>query len=174
MEKYNETLTQNQIADLAGYSSKQLRRINDALGDGEKIFVRSENGKGYDLGIFIQRWAAYNVRHEIEGIKDLDQIKAAHEVIKKRKTELEVFRMEGQLVDAQEVGRAWDNICSDITQSLLHLPGTLAPMIQGETNLEEIKRVIDTEVRKALERLADGKQPAYDLINKTEEGAEDG
>lgn len=174
MEKYNEWLTQNQIADLAGYSSKQLRRINDALDEGEKLFVKDgEDGqKGYNLGLFIQRWAAYSIKKEIEGIQDLDQVRAAHEIVKKRKTELQVHQMEGTLVDAQEVGRVWDNICNNIMQNMIHLPGTLAPMLQGMTNTEEIKSVIDAEIRKVLEEIANRKEPAYRMLQENGEEEE--
>ena len=52
---------------------------------------------------------------------------------------------------------------------MIHLPSTLAPMVRGMENVEVITSVIDTEIRKVLEGLADTPLPAYLLLQEDEE-----
>lgn len=153
------TLTKKKIAELVGYSYQTLYNINKELPDDEKLFVETEGG--CDLGEFIRRWTRFNVNDALDGVKDLDQIKAAHEKVKTRKTELEVSRMEGSLVDVGDVRRLWDDIANTVMQNALHLPATLAPMLQGQDNAEVIKAVIDREIRKVLEEISEAPLPGY-------------
>lgn len=153
------TLTKKKIAELVGCSYQTLYNINKELPDDEKLFVETEGG--CDLGEFIRRWTRFHVNDAMEGVKDLDQIKAAHEKVKTRKTELEVSRMEGSLVDVGDVRRLWDDIANTVMQNALHLPATLAPMLQGQDNAEVIKAIIDREIRKVLEEISEAPLPGY-------------
>jgi len=117
----------------------------------------------------VQRWVEYNVEKNSVDAGDLDAVKAAHESVKMRKTQLEVDRMEGMLVDVQEVRRLWGDIANTIMQGMLHLPSTLAPMVRGMENVEVIGSVIDAEIRKVLEELADAPLPQYLMLQDAEE-----
>ncbi len=153
-------LTQGELAELAGYSTKQLSRINAGLDDDKKLFVKAE-GAGYDVASFVQHWVQYNVSKAMGDVDDFDKVKTIHEKVKTRKTELEVSRMEGSLVDARDVRKLWGDEIQTMKQGLFRLPGMLAPMLQGEMSIEVIKRTIDAEIRRALEDFADGKMPDY-------------
>ena len=104
--------------------------------------------------------------------EDLDAVKAQHETVKMRKTQLEVDRMEGSLVDVQDVRKLWGDIANTIMQNMLHLPSTLAPMVQGMENVEIIDKVIDTEIRKVLEALSDTPLPSYLLFQEDDDEEE--
>ncbi len=156
------TVTKKELAELAGFTYQTLYNINRELPEDEKLFVSGEGGKGCDLGAFIQRWVKYNVGDALDGVKDLDQIKAAHEKVKTRKTELEVSRMEGTMIDTQDAMRLWGGMINTAKQNLLHLPGIVTPMIEGETRSEVIKDIIDREIRKCLEDIAETKLPGFD------------
>lgn len=168
-------MTKEQLAELAGISYRQLYNINKKLSqedESKALFVKGENAKKCDLAIFVQRWVEYNVERASVAADDLDAVKAQHESVKMRKTQLEVDRMEGTLVDVQEVRRMWGDIANTIMQSMIHLPSTLAPMVRGMENVEVIGNVIDTEIRKVLEGLSDTPLPAYLLLQEDEEEAE--
>ena len=168
-------MTKEQLAELAGISYRQLYNINKKLSQEDEdkaLFVKGENAKKCDLAIFVQRWVEYNVERASVAADDLDAVKAQHESVKMRKTQLEVDRMEGTLVDVQEVRRMWGDIANTIMQSMVHLPSTLAPMVRGMENVEVIGNVIDTEIRKVLEGLSDTPLPAYLLLQEDEEEAE--
>lgn len=154
------SMTKEELAQIAGYSYRQLYNINKELDEDNKIFVKSE-GKGYDLALFVQRWVAYKVDEAKGDGKDLDEAKAIHERFKTRKTELEVKRLEGTLVDISDVRKLWADIANTIMQSMLHLPATIAPMVTMMDNHEVIARIIDEEIRKVLTMLSETPVPDY-------------
>ena len=155
-------MTKKELATIAGYSYRQLYNIDRDLPEGKKLFVQGEGGK-YDLAMFVQKWVDYNVTHELGDMADLDLdlVKAKHEVVKTEKTELEVARMRGQLIDVQDVRALWADIANTTMQNLIHLPSKLAPMLVMMDSTELITSIIDGEIRKILESLADTPVPDY-------------
>ena len=144
-------MTKKELATIAGYTYRRLYDIDRDLPKEKKLFVEGEDGK-YDLAIFVQRWVDYNVHQETAGtdVNDLDIVKARHEVIKAEKTQLEVDRMRGQLIDVQDVKKLWGDIANTVTQNIIHLPSKVAPMLRMMDNTEVISSIIDAEVRKIL------------------------
>ena len=170
-------MTKQALAELTGMTYRQIFNINKKLvqeDESKALFVKGEDAKKCDLAIFVQRWVDYNVERVSAAAQDLDAVKAAHESVKMRKTQFEVDRMEGSLVDVQEVRKIWGDIANTIMQSMIHLPSTLAPMVRGMDNVEVINNVIDTEIRKVLEGLSDTPLPAYLLLqDEDDEEAEE-
>lgn len=168
------SMTKKELASIAGYTYRRLYDIDRDLPEGKKLFVAVEGGKKYDLAIFVQKWVEYNVANETCDEMDLEQVKAKHEVVKIQKTELEVARMQGQLVDVQDVRRLWGDIANTVSQNLLHLPSKLAPMLQMVESVDVIRSIIDEEIRKVLEGIADAPIPDYAADAETEDMDEDG
>ena len=167
------SMTKKELATIAGYTYRRLYDIDRDQPQEKKLFVEGEGGK-YDLAIFVQRWVDYNVNNETADVDDLDTVKARHEVVKTQKTELEVARMRGQLIDVQDVKRLWGDIANTVTQNLLHLPSKLAPMLRMLDNTEVIADMIDKEIRKALEAVADTPLPTYAATEESDESEEKG
>lgn len=166
------SLTKKELATVAGYTYRRLYDIDRDLPEGKKLFVKSEDGK-YDLAIFVQKWVEYNVANEVsDDWQDLDLVKAKHEVVKTQKTELEVARMRGQLIDVTDVRRLWGDIANTVMQNLIHLPSKIAPMVQMMDNVELIASIIDEEIRKILEEIAETPLPKYAAAEGTEEESE--
>lgn len=169
-------MTKHELADLAGISYRQLYNINKTLeaeNPEKALFVKGEDDKKCDLALFVRRWTAYNVEKERCDAGDLDAVKAAHEGVKMRKTQLEVEKMEGSLVDVQDVRKIWGDIANTVMQGMIHLPSTLAPMVRGLDNIEIIGSLIDTEIRKVLEGLAETPLPPYLLLQDEDEDEDD-
>lgn len=169
-------MTKQELADLTGLTYRQLFNINKKLMEEDEdkaLFVKGEDAKKCDLAIFVQRWVDYNVEKCSASAEDLDAVKAAHESVKMRKTQLEVDKMEGSLVDVQDVRKIWGDIANTVMQGMIHLPSTLAPMVRGMENVEVITSVIDTEVRKVLEELSETPLPAYLLLQEDDEAEEE-
>lgn len=169
-------MTKQELADLTGLTYRQLFNINKKLleeDEDKALFVKGEDAKKCDLAIFVQRWVDYNVEKCSASAEDLDAVKAAHESVKMRKTQLEVDKMEGSLVDVQDVRKIWGDIANTVMQGMIHLPSTLAPMVRGMENVEVITSVIDTEVRKVLEELSETPLPAYLLLQEDDEAEEE-
>lgn len=172
------SLTMKELANAAGYTYRRLYDINNALPQDKKLFVKGEGNK-YDLAIFVQRWVDYNVRQEssFDETEDLDTVKARHEVIKAEKTQLEVDRMRGQLIDVQDVRRIWGSVISTAVQNLLHVGSKCAPMLVMMDNQEIIIDIISTAIRDALNDTANTPLPTYaaeDSAADKDDSEEDG
>ena len=155
------SLTKKELAEAAGYSYRHLHNIDLNLPEGAKLFVEGE-GKKFDLSVFIQHWVDYCTQNVSEAERGLDEVRASHEAVKMRKTEMEVGRMEGRLVDVVSVRRLWQHIAGTVMQSMIHLPAKLAPMLVMLPSAEKIADVIDKEVRHVLDMLADTPLPDSD------------
>ncbi|MGI6234448.1 MAG: hypothetical protein ACOYI6_04235 [Christensenellales bacterium] len=161
-------LTKKELASAAGYTYRRLYDIDRDLPNEDKLFVPGESGK-YDLALFVQRWVAYNLGVQQGKDQSLDEVKAIHELVKTRKTELEVARMEGQLVDVQDVRRLWADIANSVMQNLIRIPSKVAPLITMMDNVQAISGILDTEIREALEQVAETPLPDYAANNEPEE-----
>lgn len=156
----NAALTKKELANIAGYTYRRLYDIDRDLPEGKKLFVEGEGGK-YDLATFVQRWVDYNVEKEAPEVEDLDVVKARHEAVKIEKTELEVARLRGQLIDVQDARRLWGDIANTVTQNMIHLPSKIAPAVRMMESVEQIAAIIDAAIRDTLNALADTPLPDY-------------
>lgn len=147
-------LSKKEIAELSGYTYRWLHEIDMALPDDKKLFVKGEGGK-YDLAIFMRRWVAYNVQREKAAADDLDAVKARHEVVKIEKTELEVARLRGDLIDKHDVIALWGNVISTARKNLLGIASDLAPDLVMLDSVEIIQTRIETAIMDALIDTAD-------------------
>ncbi len=167
-------LTKKELASVAGYTYRRLHDIDMGLPESGKLFVKGEGGK-YDLALFVQRWVQYNVDNETGCDQTLDEVKARHEVVKTRKTELEVAKLEGKLVDVQEIRRLWGGVASTVMQNMIRLPSTLAPRLVMMKDVDMIAGIIDHEIRDTLNQIADTPLPveaAYEENSDEEESEE--
>ena len=151
-------LTKKELANIAGYTYRQLHNIDRNLPEEGKLFVVGEGDK-FDLAIFVQRWVEYNINHEKAKQKTLDEAKTEHEIFKMRKTELEIEKMEGRLVDVNEVRVLWGAIAMNVQQNMIRLPIKIAPMIANMENIQAIQGIIDREIRDILNQIADTPLP---------------
>jgi len=153
-------MTKKELAELTGYTYRRLHMIDQELPEERKLFVKCEEGK-YDPVVFVQRWVDFCVNREIDKIDDLEIVKAKHEIVKTQKTELEVARMRGSLIDVQDAKRLWGNIANTVMQNMIHLPSKIAPMLIMQDNEEVISDIIRTEIKTVLTAIADTPLPEY-------------
>ena len=166
--------TKIDIGRIAGYSCKQLNRIDAALEDDDKLFVKCEDGK-YDLAFFVQHWVRYQLsKADPDNDRmDLELVKAKHEVVKTQKTELEVARMKGRLIDVQDVRKLWGDVVATVVQNFLNLPSKTAPLVRMMDNTEAISGIMEQEIRKVLENLSETPLPEYAEVNDEEPESEE-
>lgn len=142
-------MTKGELAELAGYTYRRLYDIDKGLPEGEKLFVKSD-GSGFDPCAFVQAWVKYNTEKDKEAEEGLDTIKAKHEAVKMAKTEIELRKMRGEVVEVEPTKRLWGNICTALTQSLLNIPSKVAPELVMVEDAESIRDRIDEEIRNTL------------------------
>lgn len=165
-------LTRKELATVAGYTYRRLHDIDMSLPDDGKLFVQGTDGEKCDLALFVQRWVKYKLENKTEGEKSLDAAKTEHEIIKTRKTELEVRRLEGSLVDFQQVEAAWAQIATNVTKNMLRIPNTVAPRIVMMGSVDIIKAIIEDEIRRVLNNIANTPLPENDDAESGTEDAE--
>lgn len=161
-------LTKKELATIAGYTYRRLHDIDMGLPENGKLFVKGEGGK-YDLALFVQRWVQYNVDNETSSDQTLDEVKAKHEIVKTRKTELEVARLEGKLVDVQEIRRLWGGVANTVMQNMIRLPSKVAPRLVMQKNTEVISGILGEEIRDVLNQIADTPLPEEAAQEETDE-----
>lgn len=166
-------LTKKELATVAGYTYRRLHDIDMSLPEGDKLFVKGEGGK-YDLALFVQRWVRYNVDNESESEQSLDDAKTKHEIIKTRKTELEVAKLEGRLVDVYEIRRLWGGVASTVMQNMIRLPSKVAPRLIMVGNVDLISGILDEEIRLVLNEIAETPLPETAAEATTDEEDEEG
>ena len=159
--------TQKELANIAGYSHRQIYAINRDLPEDKQLFVKQ--GSGYSLPMFVQHWVDYKVQQARNGAKDLDEIKAEHEEVKMEKTRLEVARMNGELVSMEDVRRTWMGIVHTVMQGLLRLPSKVAPSLMMMENPEAIASIIEQELNGVLNEIANTPDN-QDWTAETEDG----
>lgn len=161
-------MTKKELAEVAGYTYRRLYDIDRGLPDDAKLFVEASEGK-YDLGLFVQRWVQYNVSHEVAPDTSYEEAKTKHEIVKTAKTQLEVAKLRGQLIDVQDVRKLWGDIAVSVVQNIMTLPKKLAPILVMQESESVISGIIDDEIRVVLENIADTPLPSY-VADKEEAG----
>lgn len=170
----NIAMTKKELASIAGYTYQRLHTIDQSLPAKQKLFVKSETDeKKFDLAIFVQRWVAYNKQVSEEETEELSVVKAQHERIKKEKTQIEVDRLNGKLVEVQAVDMLWSNIASLVKGRFVNLAKKLAPALVMIDNPDKIEEIIDREVRDALTMIATTPLPGENTALLTEEEQDD-
>ena len=153
------SLTKKELATVAGYTYRRLYDIDAGLPKEKKLFIKGEGGK-YDLALFVQRWVEYNVSREATGDDiSLEEAKAIHEQVKIEKTQLEVAKMRGELVDVNEVRRLWGSIANTVVQNLMRLPSKVGQQVYMVDNIELVNGIIEKEIRDCLTCIADTPLP---------------
>lgn len=164
-------LTKKELATVAGYTYRRLHDIDMGLPEDGKLFVKGEGGK-YDLALFVQRWVRYNVDNETGDDQTLDEVKARHEIVKTRKTELEVARLEGKLVDVYEICRLWGGVANTVMKNMLRLPSKVSPRLVMMKDSEMIAGIIDQEIRDTLTLISETPLPVEAAAEDTDDEEE--
>ena len=60
-----------------------------------------------------------------------------------------------------DVKRLWAEVANAVVQNFLHLPGKIAPLLVMMDNAEMIAGIIDEEVRRVLENVAETPLPGF-------------
>lgn len=83
-----------------------------------------------------------------------NQARTAREVFEAKLAQLKYEQEVGKLVNADEVRAEFGRKVTAVRDQFLRLPERLAPMLLGQSDLEVIKRTLNTEIRAALSQFA--------------------
>lgn len=166
-----------ELAALVGLTDRRIRQINSELPEDKKLIVRPDGESKADLATFVRMWAEYNVSLA-RGGQDytLEEAKTEHELLKIKKTEIELRRMSMEVVPVADVVSLAQEIVSGVKNNLLHIAPTIAPIIAKMDDVEDVEEVIDGAIRESLEdlsRLQNYNPPVEDVGASEDEEDED-
>lgn len=139
------------LAECLGLTRQSLQRLT---GDG--IIVRVRRGV-YDLGASVRGYIEYKLTAAKDGAasQSLESVKADHELLKMRKTELSVRLMEGKLHRAEDVERVMTQCAATVKSKMLAIPIKVSPEIAGLEDPARIQKILQREVADALNEVAE-------------------
>lgn len=150
------TLSVDELSALVGLGSRRVRQIDkelQELEDGYPLLVKAEDGR-YDAASFVQAWVKYKAGGE--RTESLDKVRAAHEELKLRMTEIKLKQASSELIRVSDVLRVWGDVAGAFKSKLLSLPTKLALRLVHIEDPEEARSILDDEVRGLLEELTSG------------------
>jgi predicted transcriptional regulator len=149
--------TIQKIADTVGVDHKTVRNALKAAG--------LTPGRGrYDFAQAVEivksvadpaRIAGHAVTRGNGSGSALSDARTRFEALKARKLELENAKAEGRLIDREAVTATGAHIIATARAALLSLGYRVAEKVAGKTDVREIARIVEAEVRDVLGVLAD-------------------
>ncbi|MRN51977.1 hypothetical protein [Paenibacillus monticola] len=143
-------LNANQMAELLGLSPRRIQQLAE-----EGIIVRSGRGKYMAAGS-VQNY----IRFQAEsggGPSEVDYFdeRALHERAKRRKAEIELAVMNGELHRAGDVALVMNDMVVTFRARILAIPTKLAPQMLGQTELPVVLDLLTKEVKEAATELSE-------------------
>lgn len=137
-------------------SDRRIRQLAE-----ENIIVRVSKGRyrlmesisNYILTLKVSMEAGNS--QSVDGELNLDEEKAIHERVKRHISELKLKTMQGELHKSEDVERVMTDMLVSIKSKLLSMPSKLSPMLVSRTDIDFIKRTINSEVLEVLNELKD-------------------
>lgn len=150
-------LTRKQLAQLFEVS---IRTITTWQSD--PAFPRPTKKGGvnsYAAPAVLRWWRDREIAHLVEAedgqMLDLDQERAKLAAAQRRRTEIEIARLDRELVDAAELKKQLSGAVVVVKGAIQAVPARLAPVLAAETDADETYRKLDEELNAALSALAD-------------------
>lgn len=157
-----------EMALILGVSSSRVRQLT-----GEKALVRASYGK-YDLPASIEAYINYRLNKEKpDGELDKTTEEALWTRARRKKTELELQIMRGELHRSEDVERVMNDMLAAFRAKILSIPSKFAPQVVGKTEIPPIKEVLKKGVHEALEELTDYDPTVFYDISKDKMHLED-
>ncbi|WP_205600751.1 type IV toxin-antitoxin system AbiEi family antitoxin domain-containing protein [Gracilibacillus sp. YIM 98692] len=143
-------VTTKEISEILNLGDRRIRQLAN-----ENALVRIGHGK-YDLPASINSYIEYVVdREKPEGDLDKTEEEALWTRARRKKTELELQIMRGELHRSEDVKLVMNDMLGAFRARLLGLPSKTAPQILGKSEIPAIKNVLKDAVFEALEELSD-------------------
>ena len=67
---------------------------------------------------------------------------------------MELKKAAGELIEIEEIKDAWTEVLSNLRSKLLAIPVKLAPIVQNETNIRSIEKLIESHIHEAMHELS--------------------
>jgi phage terminase Nu1 subunit (DNA packaging protein) len=158
----NHIVTTEQISEILGVTTRRIQQLAK-----ENALVRVAHGK-YDLPASIQKYIEYMTVADIlpDGELDKAQEEAKWTQARRKKTELELQIMKGELHRSEDVQLVMSDMLGNFRARLLAIPSKIAPQLLGLTDILTVKEMLKEAVYEAMNELADYDPNAFYQYSK--------
>lgn len=150
-------VTQKELADALNISTRRIRQLTEEYGLFETARTGGTGRKKYILNKCVQEYIDYKVEAEVGGgtnlIKEKEQ--AEHEQIKKKISILKLRKLRRELHEAEDVERFLTEMLIGFKNRLISIPSKVAPLVQGENDVNAVVSIIEKEIYEALDQLSE-------------------
>lgn len=137
----------SELSHILGLTDSRIRQL-------ERSGVISKVGRGrYDLVSTVQGYCKYlkEAAEQPEGLSEKDLLDRT----RRKKIELEIQIMQGELHRAEDVMRVMNDMLGAFRARCLGMPHKLAPQLIAKAELPTIQDIIKKEIHEALTELSD-------------------
>lgn len=148
------TVSSKVLQTVLGITDRRVRQLAQ-----EGTIVRIGHGK-YSFTKSIQNYVTYIKATKEADEQEMNELnwedeKAKHEIIKRKKAELQLAVMQGELHRSEDVEHFMTDMLSNYRAKILALPTKVAPKLVSKNDIHTIVDLLDIEVNEALKELSD-------------------
>lgn len=155
VEGGNFVLTQQMAAILAGVTAQTLilwRKQENPPPEVKGGYPAKEFGAWLCLHRAHKASKSPTKNEPVSSLREAEsRLKLAQAIKAERQNEIDA----GELLVASDVESAWQNILSRVRSRMLGVPSKVAPLVVSKTDPFEIRTIIETHVRDALQEASD-------------------
>jgi len=157
-------VTQQELATILGVGMRQIRQLANKY----NMFMARDgnsNGARYDLAFCVHEYVKFKFDEgkgkSSDRTSNLNAEKATHEQIKQaisknalEMSDIKLAKLKRMSFDASDVEDAWAIVLMEFKSSMVNLSQRLAPELVSNDDMDDIAKIIDTEVNDILNSLA--------------------
>jgi len=144
-------LTRKEVAELLGFKNEKY--INELESE---FNLPKEDFNKYELKKVIHWWTRYTAEKHLKEVDKIKKEKPQDELARRqaRLKEIEIKEREGNLIEYDLVKWAWVEEYKLLDELLSSISVKLASQLLHKTNLNEVRTIIDNEVKKLKEKIS--------------------
>lgn len=158
-----------EIAQILGIGVRRLQQLTK-----EGIIPKIAHGK-YEIAEVVPSYLEWKTTQCEEGDEEALDLRKERTLlirVQRRKAEVELSVMKGELHKSEDVERVMNNMLSSFRARCLSIPNRAAPMVTGKS-VDEIRTIMKAEIYEALQELSEYDPDAFYKPPEQEEVAGD-
>lgn len=145
-------VTQKDLAKVLSITTRQVRNLKN-----QGLFETEPGTKKYNLAKCVAEYIDFKIKGEVSNgtsvIKEKEQ--AEHERIKKEISKIKLRKLKKEMHEASDVEYFLNNMLVAFRNRLLAVPGKVAPVILGETDINIVIEKLTSEMFETLDELSE-------------------
>jgi phage terminase Nu1 subunit (DNA packaging protein) len=157
-------VNKNQLASIIGRSEEWLTQAQKQSDFPVLQKGRGRAGSRYETADVIDWMNRKNIDNLLgdAGSIDLEEAKRRKMAAEAALAETELAQVQGRLVEADEIERAWSELVANCRAKLLSIPSKVSPEVFAAESLVEVKATLKSAILEALNELADSETHPQD------------